>query len=661
MFCPNCGARIDIDGARFCSDCGEKLDAYYESDSDEARLGGDDYSGETAYAPEYDDADYYNASQTQDSGSTETYEDDSDTDDENYGDEGYVEAADDHDDECYTEEETDNNDYCNEPYSQEPESDYSSSDGPHTEEPEAVDDEQETQVIYASDQYTYDEAPGFEQYTPSYVDYRNDSMQQNAEQYDDQYDNQYNEQNDYVVPKTFFEKLGSDRRTRNAALLITVMCCALAVLLVFMFTQSKDDKDNDDESTETSSTETTAEGTGNAPEQLTEPGADNSSVTQPPAEPDKFQQAKEALLRKSADCNITYTPINYAWRVQPDVSADDIQMVVRERPTYDNGFVDYNSIGKYKYDRAMLIKQNGKYGLIAFNGLPLCDVYFTSVTAGYDTKYILQRPDKNTYYSLKDNYEQERLNDMNRVDAIRGKRSDNETLIWSEADGRLIDGWSGEQTAYAKSSAAWFTGAFYAGEDYFTDKILVTEGRPIDYVRFEDAGCFCDGVIPVKLNGKWGYVDESLNVVLPFEFEETYQGKAYNVTGELIVAKKNGQYALFDLHGNKLIDFGQFDQMRPAYKGMIWVKDHGKWGVISTSYDSYDIQPSEPYSYNTRYTSKVSASVGLRLRQNPDTDSAVLGILSNHREVEVLALHGDWAYIKVNSSATGWVNTEFLK
>lgn len=57
------------------------------------------------------------------------------------------------------------------------------------------------------------------------------------------------------------------------------------------------------------------------------------------------------------------------------------------------------------------------------------------------------------------------------------------------------------------------------------DTILATHERNvlnytvvIDY-QYEDAGLFYDGLAPVKKDGKWGYIDEENNVVIPFQYE----------------------------------------------------------------------------------------------------------------------------------------------
>ena len=47
-----------------------------------------------------------------------------------------------------------------------------------------------------------------------------------------------------------------------------------------------------------------------------------------------------------------------------------------------------------------------------------------------------------------------------------------------------------------------------------------------------------------------------------------------------MVVKKDGETGLLYRDGSVLIDFGEFEDMVPAYNNELWVKQDGLWGII---------------------------------------------------------------------------------
>ena len=379
---------------------------------------------------------------------------------------------------------------------------------------------------------------------------------------------------------------------------------------------------------------------------------------------------KKKLIASSDKFVDNYSPISYTWLINPKIKATDITMVIRSRPIIKNSIVDYNSIGSYYYDRAAVIREGNKYGLIAYNGLSLCNVMFNSIEIGYNSKYILQNNSDDIFYTVNKRYEQVKLKSYDDVLKITGT-APNERVVWVDSEQALFAEGSGKITNYDLACAVLYGGSDCRINNGRLEKgfsengyILVKNGSSIKDIVFTDVGNFSCGVIPVKLNGKWGYVDENCEIVLPFEFDEIDYGtgysQAYNASDNLIVVRKDGKFALYDLDGTRLIDFGVFEQMRPAYNGMLWVKANGKWGVISVRDGAHDITPQTPIYYGSGYKAKVNSSNGLRLREKPDTSSKVLGILSNHKEITVLDYDKDWLFVWIRDDVYGWVKEEYV-
>ena len=88
---------------------------------------------------------------------------------------------------------------------------------------------------------------------------------------------------------------------------------------------------------------------------------------------------------------------------------------------------------------------------------------------------------------------------------------------------------------------------------------------------------FHEGVACVKKDGKWGAIDKSGNVVIPFEFTEL---EAFN--DDLAKAQKNnGKYGFIDKQGNIVVPF-IYDCVGYFYNGyaMVGNNDTGKYGFI---------------------------------------------------------------------------------
>ncbi len=90
---------------------------------------------------------------------------------------------------------------------------------------------------------------------------------------------------------------------------------------------------------------------------------------------------------------------------------------------------------------------------------------------------------------------------------------------------------------------------------------------------------------PFEDNYFYEYAWEPVSVMLYNEDFESYEKDFYVPspflpTENVIAAKKDGKCGYIDLRGNVLVDFGEFEDIRPVHNGLAWVKKNGKWGVI---------------------------------------------------------------------------------
>ena len=93
--------------------------------------------------------------------------------------------------------------------------------------------------------------------------------------------------------------------------------------------------------------------------------------------------------------------------------------------------------------------------------------------------------------------------------------------------------------------------------------------------KYDDAYLPEEGLIRVKNNGKWGFLDKTGNTAIPIKYEE-----AGNFSEEgLAVVKLNGKYGFIDKIGNSVIPF-KYDDASGFAEGLAFVKLSGEQSFI---------------------------------------------------------------------------------
>jgi len=95
---------------------------------------------------------------------------------------------------------------------------------------------------------------------------------------------------------------------------------------------------------------------------------------------------------------------------------------------------------------------------------------------------------------------------------------------------------------------------------------------------YDDVGGFYEGYATVKLNGKWGFIDKSGKLVIPFKFDNIshfHEGIA--------LVELNEKYGYIDITGKNITPIIYEFQSDAFCNGMCRVKRDGKWGFIDKS------------------------------------------------------------------------------
>jgi hypothetical protein len=111
--------------------------------------------------------------------------------------------------------------------------------------------------------------------------------------------------------------------------------------------------------------------------------------------------------------------------------------------------------------------------------------------------------------------------------------------------------------------------------DYKYGYAFETNGPLILPARYEDAQYFEEGLAPVKLNGKWGFINEQGVTVIPFK----YDGASLFTDGYCIVVI-NDKHGIINKTGGTVIPC-KWDNIGNLAEGLVAVEVGGKVGYIN--------------------------------------------------------------------------------
>jgi len=115
---------------------------------------------------------------------------------------------------------------------------------------------------------------------------------------------------------------------------------------------------------------------------------------------------------------------------------------------------------------------------------------------------------------------------------------------------------------------------FWIGSNIADEEELIENQEEVLY---DEIGEFHEGLVSVRLNDKWGYVDSIGNEVIPLKYEE-----ARNFSENLAPVKLNGKWGFIDKTGKEIIPF-KYDNAISFDFGFAPVSLNGKMGLIDNT------------------------------------------------------------------------------
>lgn len=336
---------------------------------------------------------------------------------------------------------------------------------------------------------------------------------------------------------------------------------------------------------------------------------------------------------------------NYTWVVEPQVKADDIYYIK------DENALDYcrNDLNRQMDTGYAVMKQDAAYGLIGLDGQMGADLEYQGVDA-LAQYYLLEReePVYESEYQreMTEYYFVEEEEEVKPAVAVIGDAGGylrgtfyyhdglrNTAEYFAEQGYGMTYQQKPDRTIPVKQSET-----VYDGEnelDWYEDldggyAVCGMDGQLMTDFIYEECGSVSSGLLAVKQNGKWGYVNEQGEEVIPLEYDASCSYEtcvfSYNTEEEPEIVEycyaasdgyvplcKNGEWELRDTSGKLIVPSGVFDTIRPVYDGKCWVEKDGNWGVIQvgeeeTQADSTENgKDSSEESWRTAYTSYIES------------------------------------------------------
>lgn len=318
------------------------------------------------------------------------------------------------------------------------------------------------------------------------------------------------------------------------------------------------------------------------------------------------------------------------WVAEPTIEADDIYYVA------ENNYFKYsgNGLAQQFMSRYAVIKKGDLFGLVDLEGRVKADFEYKNIQIFTDYGYMLIR--KNPVYSEEFQMEIETffLDENGNIagkppfgvempegqfywyDGLHFVREDDSSIaskIFTPQEAFPIK--KSEKILHVDEQEKWYD--LPAPFAVCKNQKLVTD------FEYDECGASSEGLLAVCKNGKWGYINESGEIVIPIEYdaswptsEQSVENKSYYFEGKdycyaassgYITLRKEDKWELRDTKGKLVIAPGIFEKICPVYNGKCWVKKDGKWGVIQVAEGAKVV--SVNFDHNTSDPVKESAIV----------------------------------------------------
>lgn len=379
--------------------------------------------------------------------------------------------------------------------------------------------------------------------------------------------------------------------------------------------------------------------------------------------------------------------VSLKWIIAPTMEYEAIEPLVR---------ADYNDSTRHydiSYADCFKIKQNGKYGIIDYNGKTVIKPKYDSIVAIRNSKDFLgfsKSSDGETVQTYID------YKTFSTETAYKEYNTLRYEYLWSATDNSAVFVQNDNGEIYKDDLKASLPETVRGVKDvdgkYVSDGTygLYINGRNIMGMIYSGAGCFSNGMAAFESNGVWGYIDSNGKTVLPFGFNAV---KGYSAFGGedtpyecfdgYVTVTKDGKFGIYSSEG-KAVTQMIYDWATPVVSGRAYICNDGKWGLASFG-DSSDASArteaatttkpetttEKPTEKTTEKTSSDETTTaegagnytvntdGLKLRTDAGTQNDIILELSEGTVLKIDRVSDGWGHTYYDGNE-GWVSLDYL-
>lgn len=285
---------------------------------------------------------------------------------------------------------------------------------------------------------------------------------------------------------------------------------------------------------------------------------------------------------------------SYEWVLSPTIEAENIIAP-------DGAQVNTEGIENNAYMRVAILKRDGMYGFIDYNGVIMVKPEYSDYYIDYDGKMTLSRvTSEGTEYCAID--ESGYITHVGTDRAIKDRfffyDDAKQQCYYQNYKDKFAKPYNGKKMVAVQS-----INATDKGNDKFEVEIiderfaLCQNNELLTEYEYDDAylpiykgtGSTC---IALCKDGKWGYVNGKGEQIIDFICDAIPQSSLasdlqvseglhpYLFAGKYIAVSVNSRFGYYNKKGEVIVTPGEFEQARPVLNGLAWVRKDGKWGVV---------------------------------------------------------------------------------
>lgn len=350
-------------------------------------------------------------------------------------------------------------------------------------------------------------------------------------------------------------------------------------------------------------------------------------------------EGKKKITEKKKDISCL---LEYSWIVKPEIQADDMFYVPLDGLTPN---VINNELYKQFTSSYTAIKRGDTYSLIDDSGIMVDDFIYKHITVLAGRNYVLKRTEPKYEKQYKQELDQYYLNGSHIEPLLGVGGPGNDTYYYTDqlhSQREDFKDLKGEIPATAFPLQKGKEPSLESPYAIYKKDKLVT-----DFV-YEECGSASEGLLAVKENGKWGYVNEEGKTIIPCSYDSSWKqyimnfntsiqeekDYAYAASGGYVNLVKDGKWELRNLEGDLVIQAGVFEKILPVVNNKCWVKKDGKWGLISlqeknktANVENTEIQDMKREKANCTYKTNESQMILNMEAENDQIDKIDLKVI----------------------------------